>query len=150
MSRSCATLMSFFASSDSVAEMWRSSWRRTGGSPDSSTRRLNRRGEVFGDDTVAAAMIDRLVHHAEVISVKGDSYRLRGRDLGRVPAVPRCRRSPPGTVLFAPAEVNRRATRAEGERDEPTERAAVEQHPDVPRTEPSQAEGERVDDFRTT
>ncbi|MET9503506.1 ATP-binding protein [Streptomyces sp. NPDC006622] len=38
------------------------------------------------DDTVAAAMIDRLVHHAEVISLKGDSYRMRGRDLGRVPA----------------------------------------------------------------
>ncbi|MET8806902.1 ATP-binding protein [Streptomyces sp. NPDC004546] len=32
-------------------------------------------------------MIDRLVHHAEVISLKGDSYRMRGRDLGRVPAV---------------------------------------------------------------
>ncbi|MFD7879564.1 transposase [Streptomyces sp. NPDC059766] len=31
-------------------------------------------------------MIDRLVHHAEVISLKGDSYRMRGRDLGRVPA----------------------------------------------------------------
>jgi DNA replication protein DnaC len=30
-------------------------------------------------------MIDRLVHHAEVISLKGDSYRLRNRDLGRVP-----------------------------------------------------------------
>ncbi|MFF4283617.1 ATP-binding protein [Streptomyces kronopolitis] len=29
-------------------------------------------------------MIDRLVHHAEVISLKGDSYRMRGRDLGRV------------------------------------------------------------------
>lgn len=42
--------------------------------------------EVFGDDTVAAAMIDRLVHHADVISLKGDSYRLRNRDLGRVPA----------------------------------------------------------------
>ncbi|WP_283112135.1 P-loop NTPase family protein [Streptomyces halobius] len=27
-----------------------------------------------------------LVHHAEVISLKGDSYRLRNRDLGRVPA----------------------------------------------------------------
>ncbi|MFE9500873.1 ATP-binding protein [Streptomyces collinus] len=40
----------------------------------------------FGDDTVAAAMIDRLVHHAEVISLKGDSYRMRGCDLGRVPA----------------------------------------------------------------
>ncbi|WP_345554653.1 ATP-binding protein [Streptomyces lannensis] len=46
----------------------------------------DRWGEVFGDDTVAAAMIDRLVHHAEVISLKGDSYRMRGRDLGRVPA----------------------------------------------------------------
>jgi DNA replication protein DnaC len=32
-------------------------------------------------------MIDRLVHHAEVISLKGDNYRLRNRgDLGRVPA----------------------------------------------------------------
>lgn len=28
------------------------------------------RGEVFGDDVVAAAMIDRLVHHAEVIALK--------------------------------------------------------------------------------
>jgi DNA replication protein DnaC len=30
-------------------------------------------------------MIDRLVHHAEVIALKGDSYRLKNRDLGRVP-----------------------------------------------------------------
>jgi hypothetical protein len=28
-------------------------------------------GEVFGDAVVAAAMIDRLVHHAEVVSTKG-------------------------------------------------------------------------------
>jgi DNA replication protein DnaC len=46
----------------------------------------DRWGEVFGDDVVAAAMIDRLVHHAEVIALKGDSYRLKDRDLGRVPA----------------------------------------------------------------
>jgi len=46
----------------------------------------DRWGEVFGDDTVAAAMIDRLVHHADVIALKGDSYRLKDRDLGRVPA----------------------------------------------------------------
>jgi DNA replication protein DnaC len=32
-----------------------------------------------------AAMIDRLVHHADVIALKGDSYRLKDRDLGRVP-----------------------------------------------------------------
>ncbi|MFC4859225.1 ATP-binding protein [Actinophytocola glycyrrhizae] len=50
-----------------------------------SNKPFGRWGEVFGDDVVAAAMIDRLVHHAEVISMKGDSYRLKDRDLGRVP-----------------------------------------------------------------
>jgi DNA replication protein DnaC len=51
-----------------------------------SNKPFGRWGEVFGDDTVAAAMIDRLVHHAEVISLRGDSYRLKDRDLGRVPS----------------------------------------------------------------
>jgi DNA replication protein DnaC len=50
-----------------------------------SNKAFGRWGEVFGDDVVAAAMIDRLVHHAEVIALSGDSYRLRNRDLGRVP-----------------------------------------------------------------
>jgi DNA replication protein DnaC len=40
-------------------------------------------GEIFGDDIVAAAMIDRLVHHAEILALKGDSYRLKDRDLAR-------------------------------------------------------------------
>jgi DNA replication protein DnaC len=51
-----------------------------------SNKVFGRWGEVFGDDVVAAAMIDRLVHHAEVVALKGDSYRLKNRDLGRVPA----------------------------------------------------------------
>ena len=51
----------------------------------SSNKTFARWGETFGDDTVAGAMIDRLVHHAEVVVLKGDSYRLRGRDLGRLP-----------------------------------------------------------------
>ena len=51
-----------------------------------SNKAFGRWGEVFGDEVVAAAMIDRLVHHAEVISLKGDSYRLKDRDLGRAPA----------------------------------------------------------------
>jgi len=51
-----------------------------------SNKPFGRWGEVFGDDVVAAAMIDRLVHHAEVIALKGDSYRLKDRDLGRIPA----------------------------------------------------------------
>jgi DNA replication protein DnaC len=40
-------------------------------------------GEIFGDEVVAAAMIDRLVHHAEIVALKGDSYRLKDRDLQR-------------------------------------------------------------------
>lgn len=50
-----------------------------------SNKPFGRWGEVFGDDVVAAAMIDRLVHHAEVLNLRGDSYRLKDRDLGRVP-----------------------------------------------------------------
>ena len=42
-------------------------------------------GEIFGDEIVAVAMIDRLVHHAQILSLKGDSYRLRERDLGARP-----------------------------------------------------------------
>jgi DNA replication protein DnaC len=50
-----------------------------------SNKPFGRWGEVFGDDVVAAAMIDRLVHHADVVALKGDSFRLKDRDLGRVP-----------------------------------------------------------------
>jgi DNA replication protein DnaC len=42
-------------------------------------------GEIFGDEMTAVAMIDRLVHHAEILSLKGDSYRLRDKDLGARP-----------------------------------------------------------------
>lgn len=40
---------------------------------------FGRWGEVFGDESVAGAMIDRLVHHAEVLTLNGDSYRTRAR-----------------------------------------------------------------------
>lgn len=36
-----------------------------------SNKPFGRWGEVFGDDVVAAAMIDRLVHHADVITATG-------------------------------------------------------------------------------
>ena len=38
-------------------------------------------GDVFGDHAVASAMIDRIVHHAEVITLKGNSYRLKDTKL---------------------------------------------------------------------
>ena len=51
-----------------------------------SNKPFGRWGEVFGDEIVAAAMIDRLVHHAEILALKGDSYRLKDRDLNRPPS----------------------------------------------------------------
>ena len=34
-------------------------------------------GEILGDTTVAAAMLDRLLHRSVGLSLDGDSYRLR-------------------------------------------------------------------------
>ena len=34
-------------------------------------------GEILGDTTVAAAMLDRLLHRSVVLTLEGDSYRLR-------------------------------------------------------------------------
>jgi DNA replication protein DnaC len=34
-------------------------------------------GEVFGDDVLAAAILDRLLHHSHAITIKGESYRLK-------------------------------------------------------------------------
>jgi DNA replication protein DnaC len=35
--------------------------------------------EVFGDHAIATAILDRLLHHSHVLSIKGNSYRLRER-----------------------------------------------------------------------
>ena len=43
-------------------------------------------GEILGDAMVAAALIDRLVHHATMIALKGKSYRLRERGVDVAPA----------------------------------------------------------------
>jgi DNA replication protein DnaC len=34
-------------------------------------------GSVFGDDVLAAAILDRLLHHCDVVSINGPSYRLK-------------------------------------------------------------------------
>ncbi|WIG94426.1 ATP-binding protein [Myxococcus sp. SDU36] len=34
-------------------------------------------GGVFGDDVLAAAILDRLLHHSHTVLIQGDSYRLR-------------------------------------------------------------------------
>lgn len=47
---------------------------------------FSRWSEVFADQAVAAAMIDRIVHHAEVITLKGASYRLRNTNITTLPS----------------------------------------------------------------
>ena len=36
-------------------------------------------GDVFGDQTLATAILDRLLHHATTINIKGESFRLKDR-----------------------------------------------------------------------
>lgn len=45
----------------------------------SSNKTFSAWTEIFGDPVAVAAMVDRLVHHVEVIVLKGVSHRLRGR-----------------------------------------------------------------------
>jgi DNA replication protein DnaC len=41
-----------------------------------SNRSVGEWGEVFGDNVVATALLDRLLHYSTVVTIKGDSYRL--------------------------------------------------------------------------
>jgi len=34
-------------------------------------------GEVFGDQVLATAILDRLLHHSSTINIKGESFRLK-------------------------------------------------------------------------
>ena len=34
-------------------------------------------GQVFGDQVIATAILDRLLHHSAIINIKGESYRLK-------------------------------------------------------------------------
>ena len=34
-------------------------------------------GHVFGDEVIAAAVLDRVLHHSHILIIQGDSFRLR-------------------------------------------------------------------------
>jgi DNA replication protein DnaC len=42
-----------------------------------SNQGLGAWGDVFGDSVIAAAILDRLLHHSITVNIKGESYRLR-------------------------------------------------------------------------
>lgn len=48
---------------------------------------FSRWGQVFGEATIASAMIDRIVHHADVIALKGASYRIKHTAIETLPSV---------------------------------------------------------------
>ena len=45
----------------------------------SSNKSFSEWGQVFADDVLATAILDRLLHHCDVISINGPSYRLKDR-----------------------------------------------------------------------
>ncbi|QDR81803.1 IS21 family transposase ISChy4 [Sporomusa termitida] len=45
-------------------------------------------GELMSDTVIATALLDRLLHHAHVINIRGDTYRLRDRLKTGVKTVP--------------------------------------------------------------
>jgi len=63
-------------------------------------------GEIFGDEVMAAALIDRLLHHCHIVNIRGNSYRMRAHsDLWRTLHL-----SPDGDSASAssPSATNRR------------------------------------------
>ena len=61
-------------------------------------------GTVFGDEVLAAAILDRLLHHSHTLMIQGDSYRLKQkRKAGLIPAVPHS----PGALAGEPARADR-------------------------------------------
>jgi len=34
-------------------------------------------GEIFGDEVMAATLIDRLLHHCHIVNIRGNSYHMR-------------------------------------------------------------------------
>lgn len=46
-------------------------------------------GDIFGDEVMAAALIDRLLHHCHIVNIRGNSYRMRAHsDLWRTLQLP--------------------------------------------------------------
>jgi DNA replication protein DnaC len=53
-----------------------------------SNRSVGEWGPVFGDPVVATAILDRLLHHSQIITIRGDSYRLREKLLQKAGPAP--------------------------------------------------------------
>jgi DNA replication protein DnaC len=80
----------------------------TGATILTSNKGFDEWGEVFGDDVMAGALIDRLVHHCHIVNIRGNSYRMRQhaelysvlhrRGQPAEPAAPKGRRRAQGAI----------------------------------------------------
>ena len=50
-----------------------------------SNKSFSEWGEVLGDQVMACAVLDRILHHCVVINIRGDSYRLKDRRKNPLP-----------------------------------------------------------------
>lgn len=55
-------------------------------------------GEIFGDQVLATAILDRLLHHATTLNIKGESYRLKEKRKAGLLGSPQKPEAPPTTV----------------------------------------------------
>ncbi|MGC8497097.1 MAG: ATP-binding protein [Thermoplasmata archaeon] len=44
-----------------------------------SNKSFSEWGEILGDEVMASAVLDRILHHSTVINIRGESYRLKER-----------------------------------------------------------------------
>lgn len=71
----------------------------TGAMLITSNRSVAEWGAVFADPVVATAILDRLLHHSHVLTIRGDSYRLRAkRRSGLIKAPPAGDSAPVGSA----------------------------------------------------
>ncbi|WP_443081966.1 ATP-binding protein [Synechococcus sp. BA-132 BA5] len=86
----------------------------------SSKRPVEEWDEVFGDQVVAAAILDRLLHHSHVVTILGDSYRLREKR--RSGLSPHRRAAPPRLASAACRRHRRQPRRPEGKQPKKSHR----------------------------
>jgi DNA replication protein DnaC len=56
-----------------------------------SNTAFHQSGEVFGDEVIHGAILDRLLHHSPIIAVQGESSRMRDK---RTKAIDRAAKQP--------------------------------------------------------
>jgi DNA replication protein DnaC len=62
-------------------------------------------GEIFGDEVMATALIDRLVHHCHIVNIRGNSYRMKNHA-----ELYNARRTPPSAAPKRPSRREADAT----------------------------------------